>query len=661
MSNRLQNETSPYLLQHAENPVDWYPWGEEAFLKARAEDKPVLLSIGYSTCHWCHVMAHESFEDEETARILNRSFVSIKVDREERPDIDNVYMAACQAMTGSGGWPLTLFLTPEKQPFYGGTYFPKTAQYGMPGFGELLLAIKKAWAHDREDLLRSARSLTEALQTMQDHRPPSGSKNLIRRGLLDFAQSFDSTCGGFGYAPKFPVPHNLLFLLQQYEKDGDRDALHMAAYTLERMYAGGLFDHIGGGFCRYSTDRRFLVPHFEKMLYDNALLILTYSKAFELTHDSFFADVAQRTADYLLRDMRSEGGGFYSAQDADSGGQEGRYYLFTPEETLAVLGKEMGEAFNACFDITPAGHFEGKSIPNLLRHPREGEGFEAEKRALLSYRKRRAPLLTDTKVLTFWNGLAIAALSSLYRISGKDEYLAAALAADDYLERNAWEGGELFSSVTDGKRGSRAFLDDCAGLALGKLGLYDATLNETFLNAAVKLVEKTVQEYFDPRSGGFFFSGTGNETLLYRGKETADNALPSGNSILAYVLSRLGVLRPDTALQEVAKKHFAYMKDQAAQQPTAYAAFLLALSDWEQPPMQVVAVGAEEERKIPLLVPLGANVILRREQDDDYPLLNSRQTFYICRGFACLPPVNELTREGADSGVSEIPSERPSR
>lgn len=645
MSNHLIHETSPYLLQHAENPVAWYPWGEEAFLKARAEDKPVFLSIGYSACHWCHVMAHESFEDEATAEILNRGFISIKVDREERPDVDNVYMAVCQAMTGSGGWPLTLFLTPEKKPFYAGTYFPKTARFGMPGFRDLLNAVEEAWTHDRQKLIRSAESLTNAFQAKETHARVSETENLIEQGLSGLVNSFDRVYGGFGRAPKFPTPQNLLFLLQQYEKNGNAHALHMAAFTLERMYAGGMFDHIGGGFCRYSTDRHFLVPHFEKMLYDNALLILAYCKAYELTGDRLFLETAERTADYLLREMRSDGGGFYSAQDADSEGEEGHYYLLTPEETIDVLGKEAGEAFNACFDITKEGNFEGKCIPNLLRHPRPTEWLDAEKQALLAYRKNRAHLLTDDKVLTFWNALAITALCALYRVSDKADYLRAALSADAFLEANAIRGETLYASVKDGKTGSRAFLDDRAGLALYKLALYDATLDRAYLDAAVRHTGIAIKEYFDRDLGGFFFSGTENEELLFRFKEAADNALPSGNSIITYVIARLAVLAPDAISEEVAEKQFAYMKSQASLQPTAHTAFLTALSDLEQPPVKIVAVKAEDRDRIPLLAPLGANMLLLDEETDEYPLLNDRETFYICRGFHCLPPVNELKRE----------------
>lgn len=642
MSNHLKNETSPYLLQHAENPVDWYPWGEEAFRKASAEDKPVFLSIGYSTCHWCHVMAHESFEDERTAEILNRGFISIKVDREERPDVDNVYMAVCQAMTGSGGWPLSVFLTPEKKPFFVGTYFPKTPQYGLPGFSNLLEAILDAWTHTREQLLRSADSVTAAFASRREPDVPPKDEDPIGRGLSEFVNLFDRTYGGFGRAPKFPSPQNLLFLLQQYEKSGDAHALHMATVTLERMYAGGTFDHIGGGFCRYSTDRKFLIPHFEKMLYDNALLILAYSKAFEQTGDGFFLRIAERTADYLLREMRSKDGGFFSAQDADSEGQEGRYYVFTPEEIVSVLGKEAGESFNACFDVTEEGNFEGKSIPNLLRHPRTSERFETEKQALLAYRRERARLLTDDKVLTHWNALAIAAFCALYRVSGNGAYLAIAIQTDAFLETNAVQGDALFTSVKDGKTGSHAFLDDRAALALGKLALYDATLDRAFLDAAVKQTRLATKEFFDPESGGFFFSGTENEKLLFRSKETADGAMPSGNSVMCRVLSRLSVLAPDALPDGVLETQFRYMKAQAAMLPMAHATFLSALSDMERPPLKIVAVAPEDKRSIPLSAPLGANVIVLEKETDAYPLQNGKQTFYVCRGFTCLPPTNEL-------------------
>ncbi len=645
MSNHLIRETSPYLLQHAENPVDWYPWGEEAFEKARAEDKPVLLSIGYSTCHWCHVMARESFEDERTAALLNRGFVSIKVDREERPDIDSVYMAACQMMTGSGGWPTSLFLTPDKKPFYAGTYFPKTARYGMPGFCDLLEAILDAWTHDRVNLLQSADAVTSAL-TKTEETHSERETDLIAKACSALQSSFDPAYGGFGRAPKFPSPYNLLFLLQQYEKNGDRQALSMATLTLERMFAGGMFDHIGGGFCRYSTDRLFLVPHFEKMLYDNALLILAYSKAFELTDDRFYLDIAERTAAYLLREMRSKEGGFFCAQDADSDGEEGRYYLFTPEETVTVLGRDAGEAFNACFDITKEGSFLGKSIPNLLKHPRESERFASEKQALMAYRKKRARLRTDDKQLTFWNALAITGMCALFRVSRKPEYLRAAVQAYGFVQRYLKRSEVLFASFRDGKTGSRAFLDDHAGLALAELSLYDATLDQTYLDAAARRAQIAIDAFFDRQAGGFFFSGSENETLLIRSKESYDGAVPSGNSIMTYVLTRLSVLAPDRIPKALLEKQMAYMKHRAASAPMGVSMFLIALSDYEQPPVKVVAVHAQEDAgELSALVPLGANVLIRAHETSAYPLLHGKKTYYVCRGVSCLPPTNELKKE----------------
>ena len=411
MSNHLKGQLSPYLLQHSENPVDWYPWCEEAFLQAKAQDKPIFLSIGYSTCHWCHVMAHESFEDSRTARFLNDHFISIKVDREERPDIDSVYMAVCQAFTGSGGWPLSVFMTWEKQPFFAGTYFPVHSQYGTPGFLELLTAIVRQWEHDRHALFRSAGELVEQMKKAAAAPATAGRKreNLPKTAVSMLARLFDRENGGFGPAPKFPTPHNLLFLLLYAKISGENAPLQMAAKTLRQMRRGGLFDQIGYGFSRYSTDNRFLVPHFEKMLYDNALLIMAYAAAFRLTEDPFLLNTAEQTAEYVLREMTAPGGGFYSAQDADSEGDEGKYYTFTPGEIRAVLGEEKGKRFARAFDITDSGNFMGKNIPNRLKSGEEDSPgvFEEERQCLYRYRKNRFPLSLDDKILRSWNSLKI--------------------------------------------------------------------------------------------------------------------------------------------------------------------------------------------------------------------------------------------------------------
>ena len=375
MSNHLKGQTSPYLLQHAENPVEWYPWCEEAFERAKREDKPVFLSIGYSTCHWCHVMARESFENPEIADILNRHYISVKVDKEERPDIDSIYMAVCQAFTGSGGWPTSIFMTAEQKPFFAGTYFPPTSRWGSVGLKELLLAINDKWKYDRGSLLKSADKIISAVGSVRG-AAVQGDESLIQRAMENYRQSFDEKNGGFGEPPKFPMPHNLLFLLQEYDRHGNEKALKMAEKTLRQMYLGGLFDHIGYGFCRYSTDRFFLVPHFEKMLYDNALLIMAYCRAFEITKKPFYKSVAEKTAAYILNEMTSPDGGFYSAQDADSDGAEGKYYVFDPREIEKVLGKETGAGFCKYYGITQQGNFQGKSIPNLLNTHEPDDRFD---------------------------------------------------------------------------------------------------------------------------------------------------------------------------------------------------------------------------------------------------------------------------------------------
>ena len=367
MSNYLINQSSPYLLQHSENPVEWYPWCKEAFARAKKEDKPIFLSIGYSTCHWCHVMAHESFEDQEIADILNKNFVSIKVDKEERPDIDSIYMAVCQAFTGSGGWPTSIIMTAEQKPFFAGTYLPKISRYGMIGLRELLLTVQEKWQNDRETLLRSANQITKILNKNQVQWSKADEKILYDAVQL-YEKGYDETFGGFGDAPKFPSPHNLLFLMKHHKNTGHREALEMAEKTLVQMYKGGMFDHIGYGFCRYSTDPYFLVPHFEKMLYDNALLILAFCMAYEITENPFYKDVSEKIAFYILTEMTSKEGGFFSAQDADSQGVEGKYYVFEPQEIIKLLGEKEGESFNSYYDITEKGNFDGKSIPNLLHN-----------------------------------------------------------------------------------------------------------------------------------------------------------------------------------------------------------------------------------------------------------------------------------------------------
>lgn len=642
MSNHLKDQTSPYLLQHSDNPVDWYPWSEEAFSKARAEDKPIFLSIGYSTCHWCHVMAHESFEDLEIADILNKYYVSVKVDKEERPDIDSIYMAVCQAFTGSGGWPTSIFMTAEQKPFFAGTYFPKTARYGAVGLKELLLMIHQKWMNERDALLSSADEITAVLN--RHHAFASqADETLLDAALQWYRQNFDASFGGFGGAPKFPTPHNLLFLMQQFKKHGNSQDLNMAEITLQKMYAGGLFDHIGYGFCRYSTDRYYLIPHFEKMLYDNALLILVYCKAYELTGRPFYLEVAQKTASYVLSEMTSPNGGFYSAQDADSDGEEGKYYVFTPEEIIGLLGQADGAAFCERFGITKAGNFKGKSIPNLL-HAKDlkDERFDPFLPALREYRRGRTHLHTDDKILTAWNALMIAALCRLHRCSRNPRYLEAAKEAQGFIENILRNHDTLYVSVRDDKQGEHGFLDDYASYIFALLSLYDATLESTFLYRAVQLTRETVLQYYDSEHGGFYLSGTENETLLFRPKECYDGAIPSGNSLMAYILVRLNALLPEQSMENILNKQLDYMAGEAEQYPAGFSAFLMALSDFLEPPVLITVVpNGEDLSDLPFLLPSDAIVKVLERPSEGYKLLNEEATFYVCRNQSCLPPMNK--------------------
>ncbi|MDO5111991.1 MAG: thioredoxin domain-containing protein [Clostridia bacterium] len=641
--NRLSKETSPYLLQHADNPVDWYPWGEEAFEKAKREDKPVFLSVGYSTCHWCHVMARESFMDATVARMLNENFVSVKVDREERPDVDSVYMAVCQAFTGRGGWPMSIFMTPEKKPFFAGTYFPKSGRYGMSGFIDLLSAIHEKWQGERDALLSSAEAIVSGLNREAQSPAETDGAALIEEAVALYKQSYDEKYGGFGDAPKFPAPHNLLFLMTYYEKSGDAVALGMAERTLTQMYRGGLFDHIGYGFCRYSTDRFFLVPHFEKMLYDNALLIMAYCKAYALTQKPLYREVAQKTATYVLREMTDAAGGFYSAQDADSEGVEGKYYTFSPEEIIETLGREDGEAFSRCYGITPGGNFEGRSIPTLLPDRSPDPALQKCLPTLYTYRKKRTRLHLDDKVLTSWNSLMIAALCRLYRVSGDGDCLAAAQRAQRFIESALCEGDTLFVSIREGKRGKKAFLDEYACYAFALLALYEATLEAGYLARAAAIAQKTVADFWDAKNGGFYLYGKENEALILRPKETYDGAMPSGNSVMACVLIRLSLLEGDEKWGGLAEAQLAFLSGVARAYPPGYAMFLTALSDTLDPPAKITVVlkAPNDRADAAAKLPKDALVLVLDAPTRQYPLKNDKTTFYLCKAHSCLPPVND--------------------
>ena len=643
MYNHLQHETSPYLLQHARNPVDWYPWCDAAFERAKAEDKPIFLSIGYSTCHWCHVMAHESFEDTEIAAILNRYFISIKVDKEERPDIDSIYMSVCQALTGSGGWPTSIFMTAEQKPFLAGTYFPKDSRGGMIGFRQLLLLIHEKWESDRSVLLAQADQVVAQLK-QYDAAGDVSDSTLISDAVALYKRSYDRKYGGFGSAPKFPMPHNLLFLLTCYERYGDEECLEMAEHTLLQMYRGGLFDHIGFGFCRYSTDKYFLAPHFEKMLYDNALLILAYCKAYAVTKKPLYLEIAEKTAAYILRDMTAPEGCFYSAQDADSDGEEGKFYLFTPDEILGLLGQDRGEIFNRRFDISSSGNFEGKNIPNLLHSDTFDRSCDAFLEQVRAYRAQRCSLHLDDKILTSRNALMIAAMCWLYRLSGNKRYLDAARRSDSFIQAHLCENDTLFVSFRAGQRGVKGFLDDYAAYLFAQLALYGATLEHAYLDRAEHLCEKVQSTFHDARGGGFYLYGAENEQLILRPKETYDGAIPSGNSLMAWNLVQLSRLLPDHGYESAAERQLDYLASDAAQYPTGYAMFLLALLNHETPPPKVTVVPAAQSDTddLPLLVSPDTSILLLDEPTAEYPLKGGKTTFYVCRGHSCLPPVNDL-------------------
>lgn len=647
MQNHLKDQTSPYLLQHADNPVDWYPWGKEAFARAKTEEKPVFLSIGYSTCHWCHVMAHESFEDKEIAEILNQYFVPVKVDKEERPDIDSIYMSVCQAFTGSGGWPMTVFLTPEQKPFFAGTYFPKTARYGQIGLKELLLVIHEKWEKDREILLKSAEKMLSFFKRTGQGKDEMDTQ-LPDKAFALFKRSFDERNGGFGEAPKFPTPHNLLFLMRYYEKSGEKEALQMAEKTLLQMYRGGMFDHIGGGFSRYSTDPYFLVPHFEKMLYDNALLLLAYCKGYQITKKSIYRTVAEKTAAYIIKEMTSPQGGFYSAQDADSQGVEGKYYLFEPEEIVRILGNEAGKAWNRYYDITEKGNFEGKNIPNLLQNEsvlkEEHKSLEQYGQLIYEYRKNRYELHLDDKILTSWNGLMIAAMCNLYRVTGEKTYLKVAVAAHKFIRERLWEEDTLYVSFRNGKRSGKGFLDDYAFTIFGLLALYEATFDPGYLDQAKHLCEKTISEFYDQKQGGFFLYGEDNEQLILRPKETYDGAVFSGNSAMAYNLVRLFHLMGEPKMEAIAVQQLQFLSGEAENYPAGYAMFLVALSDYMDHPDKITIVREDTLRLEDLAskIPLDTVVYLLESPNEEYPLKNHKTTYYVCRGRTCAPPVNEL-------------------
>ena len=657
MQNRLQFEKSPYLLQHKSNPVHWLPWGNAAFDTAQAEDKPIFLSIGYSTCHWCHVMAHESFEDQEVAEAINRGFIPIKVDREERPDVDAVYMAACIAMNGSGGWPLTVLMTPDQKPFWAGTYLPKH------GLLSLLHEAERLWREERGDLLSAGEELTDYLRQAEETRPGAPKQAIVDRAATQFAQSFDSRWGGFGRAPKFPTPHNLIFLMRYANRTKNRAAMKMAEVTLEAMYRGGLFDHVGGGFSRYSTDAQWLVPHFEKMLYDNALLVFAYTEAFQNSHRQLYETVVRRTVEYVLRELEAPHGGFFCGQDADSEGVEGKYYVFTPNEVYGLLGKEDAVAFCHRYGVTERGNFEGKSIPNLIGQQdidTEPEGMDAIRERLRVFRLERTALHKDDKILTAWNGLMIAALAKAGLALNESSYLEAAKRAASFISQNLTDqNGRLLARWREGESAHSGKLDDYAFLAWGLLELYETTFEVQYLREARRLADLLLTYFFDEEGGGFYPYSSDGEQLVTRTKEVYDGAMPSGNAVAALVLSRLARFTGENRWREAAQKQVSYLAGAVAQHPLGHSFTMLALLEELWPGADLVCTGESIPHELMTLLREnthpGLRVLVKTPENqlqlaelapftEAYPIPDHGMRYYLCRNGTCEAPVDDISK-----------------
>jgi uncharacterized protein YyaL (SSP411 family) len=669
-TNRLIHETSPYLLQHAHNPVDWYPWGEEALARSRAEDKPIFLSIGYSACHWCHVMERESFENEATAAVMNELFINIKVDREERPDLDAIYMDAVQAMTGSGGWPMSVFLTPAGQPFYGGTYYPPEPRYGIPSFPQVLSAVSEAYRNRREEVTGQAQRLTDAIGRSATVR--GGETDLSTQILADavrqLEQYFDEYHGGFGDQPKFPQPMTLEFAMSYHQRTGDLDALYMAEHTLEQMARGGIYDQIGGGFHRYSVDRIWLVPHFEKMLYDNAQLLRAYLHLWQITQRPLFRQVVEQTVDYVLREMTSPAGGFFSTQDADSEGEEGKFFVWTPDEVAEVLGEEDALIARRAYGITQSGNFEGS---NILFIPRTGEKVaeqvglsEADleqrlaliRQKLFTAREQRIKPGRDEKVLTEWNGLMIHALAEVGVVLGRGDALTAAVQAAEFiLAQMSQEDGKLYRSHKDGQAKFNAYLEDYAAFIRGLIALYEATFDLRWVAEASRLTRLMLAQFRDEANGGFFQTGTDHESLVVRRKDFIDNAIPSGNSMAVESLIRLAKLTGNDEYRKEAGRIFPLMKSAMAQQPTGFGRLLAGLEEFLRPSQEIAIVGDLADPRTQALLAevrrryLPHAILAHKGPEDENPLpvlaerglVNGQPAAYVCENYACQLPVTD--------------------
>lgn len=683
--NRLIHETSPYLRQHAHNPVDWYPWGPEALAAAKESDRPIFLSIGYSACHWCHVMEHESFENEAIAALMNAHFVCIKVDREERPDLDQIYMNAVQLMTRRGGWPMSVFLTPELKPFYGGTYWPPDSGRGMPGFRDILGKVHEAWISQRKELNHSAEELTAAVREIasQTGDRTDLDETLLRRGMQRLISIADRRYGGFGGAPKFPHSMDVRLLLRCWKRFGDADALSVSRITLDKMAGGGMYDHLGGGFHRYSTDERWLVPHFEKMLYDNALLVPAYLEAFQATGEPDYARVVRETLDYVLREMTQPAGGFYSTQDADSEGVEGKFFVWTETEIESLLGPADARVFNYCYDVAAGGNWEDHTILNRPKTDAQAarvlaidetelaEVLSRSRQKLLEVRGNRIAPGRDDKVLVSWNGMMISAFASAAQVLGEERYAKAACDAADFLLTTLRTAdGKLLHSYKDGQARFNGYLDDYACLIDGLVDVYQATFEPRYLEAAVSLAETMISLFHDETDKGFFYTSSDHEELIARNKEAHDGSTPSGNSMAAWALLRLGRICGRSDLEKTAESTLDFLSSVLAQSPTAAAQALLALDFLLGPTREIAIVdGSRPEETDEVLAAvhrrfLPNKLIVRRRAgttDESLPvslkpLLQGKTsragdaTIYLCDHGTCGLPVTGV--QGLEAALS---------
>ena len=679
--NRLANSQSPYLLQHASNPVDWYPWGDEAFEKAKKENKPIFLSIGYSTCHWCHVMEHESFEDSTVAAQMNKYFVSIKVDREEMPEVDHLYMSVCQAMTGRGGWPLTIVMTPDKDPFFAGTYFPKQGRGKQPGMLQLIPSLANAWSTKQGEITKTIDRIQSYLTEINtSSQGEEWDEVMIRDAFSQYASRFDPDYGGFGRAPKFPSPHNLIFLLRYSKLFGDATGTNMVETTLHHMRLGGVFDHIGLGFHRYSTDKRWFLPHFEKMLYDQAMISMAFLEAYQLTSNEKYAKVAREIFTYVLRDMTDKDGGFYSAEDADSEGEEGIFYIWTQEELVKILGEDDGLKLAKTFGFIDGGNFfeeaggqtTGNNIP-YFQDDREtlaknvdmslddfNAFIEKSREKLFKVREKRIHPLKDDKILTDWNGLMIAALSQGGQVLGDEVYIDAAKNAVNFvLESLRDKNGRLMKRSRLGKAGLQPHLDDYSFMVFGLLNLYEATFDPSYLASALELTEIMMADFSD-KNGGFFIGSKDAEKLMVRAKDSYDGAIPSGNSVAALNLFRLGKITGNTKWTDLGYSTLKAFTDKAKQSPTGFAHMLTAFMFDFKNPKEVVLVGDSNDPETQKTISAirknysPNKVILFKDVSNpdallqvapwtkDHVMINGSPTFYICENFACKQPTTSL-------------------